>query len=154
MVAVLPASVTVLLQLNYNSNVTTENRMSFFSLDWVVFGYWVAAHIAVVLVFVLAYMALTPYNDFRLISEGKVAPAICLVAAMLGLMQVVLAVNRQTQTIVEFLCWAGIAMLVQFVACLIFRGWLVKAVKEENIGLALLYGGLTFVLGQAIAHSM
>jgi putative membrane protein len=127
---------------------------NFLKYDWVVFGYWFAAHAATIILFVLAYMALTSYNDFRLIKEGKIAPAIALVAALLGLLQVILAVNKNTQTIIEFGCWAGIGMLVQLLVCLIFRGMLTKAAKEENIGLAVLYGGITYVVGQAVAHSI
>lgn len=59
------------------------------------------------------YALVTPYAEFRLIRQGKVAPAISLSGAVLGFVIPLASAVSHSVGFVDMLLWATVALLVQ-----------------------------------------
>src|SRR5262245_1801602 len=85
------------------------------------FVYFVLA-LLVAMLFVAIYIRATPYREFALIREGNSAAAISLGGALLGFSLPLAKAVAQSESVLDMLIWAGVALVAQLVAFLLARG--------------------------------
>ncbi|MCL5796536.1 MAG: DUF350 domain-containing protein [Gammaproteobacteria bacterium] len=122
------------------------------------FAAYFSVALSLTVAFVLAYVKVTPYNEFTLImDEGNEAAAFALVGAMIGFALPVASVIVHAVSWLDFAIWASIAAAIQLtMAAVITRGMkrmeelMSKGLKAAGIVL----GGTSIVLGLLNAASM
>lgn len=77
--------------------------------------------IALLAVFLLVYVNITPYHEFELIRTGNLAAAISLGGALLGFAMPVANVIAHSDTLLDLALWGGIAGVIQILAYLASR---------------------------------
>lgn len=82
---------------------------------------YLAAAVALLAVFLLVYVNVTPYHEFALIRGGNAAAAISLSGALLGFAMPVANVIAHSDTIADLLAWGAIAGIIQIAAYLVAR---------------------------------
>jgi putative membrane protein len=107
--------------------------------------------------FTMFYTLFTPYPEFRLIRQGKTAPAVSLGGAILGFTFPLVAAILYTRSLPEMIMWAVIAMFIQvLVFCAlrrIFSG-MVKDIQDDRIGPAVFLACLSVAVGLINAACM
>jgi putative membrane protein len=114
------------------------------------FVLYFAASLAIVGVFLAAYMSTTRYSEWRLIRDGNVAAAITLVGAILGFVLPLAMSITSSVNIADMIIWGVIAMVVQLVAYLAVRRALPKfddAINAGRVAPATLLAGLAVGIG-------
>lgn len=109
------------------------------------------------IIFIFIYGLITPYNEFRLIKEGKTAPAISFGGAMLGYIFPMCSAIAHSVSFIDMIIWALIAMVVQILVFLVMRvifGHLIADVAEDRIGPALFLGITAIAAGLLNAACM
>jgi len=71
---------------------------------------------ALLAVFLLVYVNVTPYAEFALIREGNSAAAVSLAGALLGFAMPVANAIAHSETIADLAAWGGVAGVVQILA--------------------------------------
>lgn len=111
--------------------------------------YFVAA-IAVVVVFVLIYTAVTPHRELALIRAGNTAGAVALSGAVLGFTLPVANVVAQSVSIVDMLIWSAVALVAQLVLYSL-AGWVLRDLsrhlEEGNLAAAITLAAAALVIG-------
>lgn len=82
---------------------------------------YLAVAVALLAVFLLVYVNVTPYQEFALIRGGNAAAAISLSGALLGFALPVANVIAHSDTIADLLAWGAIAGIIQIAAYLVAR---------------------------------
>lgn len=77
------------------------------------FAVYLAAALALLTVFVAAYVRLTPYHELNLIGAGNLAATLSLLGAVGGFTLPLASAIAHSVSLVDMLTWAVIAMLVQ-----------------------------------------
>jgi putative membrane protein len=77
--------------------------------------------VALLAVFLLVYVNVTPYHEMALIRSGNPAAAISLAGALFGFAMPVANVIAHSDTIADLLAWGGIAGVIQILAYLVAR---------------------------------
>ncbi|HPT49771.1 MAG TPA: DUF350 domain-containing protein [Accumulibacter sp.] len=77
--------------------------------------------LALLAVFLLVYVNITPYHEFELIRAGNLAAAISLGGALLGFAMPVANVIAHSDTLLDLASWGGIAGAIQILAYLVSR---------------------------------
>lgn len=115
------------------------------------------AALALTVVFCLLYCAVTPYNELKLVREGKTSAAISLGGAMTGFVLPLCSAITHSVGFVDMLIWAVIAMFVQIavfsVVRLIFRDF-VREIENNHIAAAILLAFCSIAIGLLNAASM
>ena len=123
----------------------------------IAFG-WLAAYLglgaAMLGVFTMAYVWITPYDDIADIRAGKMAPAIALVGAMLGFAAPLLIASFHGANIRDYLVWSTAACLVQLLAFKVLYWLLPNQIEANNPAAALVYAGSAVCVGLINAFSM
>jgi putative membrane protein len=99
----------------------------------------------------------TPYPEFRLIKEGKIAPAISFTGAMLGFVAPVASAITHSVALIDMLIWACVALVVQIDVFLVLRLTfpdLCREIAADHIAGAILLGGLSLAAGLLNAACM
>ena len=105
---------------------------------------------ALLALFCLVYGQVTPYPEFRLIKEGKVAPAISFSGALLGFVIPLASVISHSVAFLDMLAWAGVALAVQVLVFLGLRlcaGSLVRDIADDRTAPAVLLAVLSLAAG-------
>lgn len=84
------------------------------------FAYFGVA-VALIAVFLLVYVNVTPYEEFALIRTGNVAAAISLSGALLGFVMPVANAIAHSESLADLAAWGGVAGVVQILAYLAAR---------------------------------
>lgn len=82
---------------------------------------YLAVALAILAVFMVAYLWFTPYREIALIREGNAAAAVSLAGTLIGFALPVAAVIRNTRDLSDLAIWSGIACLVQLATYLVAR---------------------------------
>ncbi|MFZ2853321.1 MAG: DUF350 domain-containing protein [Rhodocyclaceae bacterium] len=82
---------------------------------------YLAVAVALLAVFLLVYVNITPYHEFALIRSGNTAAAISLSGTLLGFALPVANVIAHSDTIADLLAWGAIAGIIQIAAYLVVR---------------------------------
>ena len=80
------------------------------------------AAIVLMALFTVIYVRVTPYPEFRLIREGKTAPAISFSGALLGFVIPLASAIVSSVSFLDMVIWAGVALVVQILVFLVLRG--------------------------------
>lgn len=87
---------------------------------------YMAAACSLLAIFMVIYSKITPYNEFKEISNNNVAAAIAFGGAILGFTLPMVAAIFYTHSFVEMLKWAGITGLVQLLVFGSVRRYAIK----------------------------
>lgn len=71
---------------------------------------------ALIAVFLLVYVNVTPYAEFALIRDGNTAAAISLSGALLGFVMPVANAIAHSESLGDLAAWGGVAGVVQIIA--------------------------------------
>lgn len=113
--------------------------------------------LALLVVFLAVYLAVTPYNELALIRQGNVAAAISLGGAVIGFVLPLARAVTQSVSMVDLAAWGGVALVVQVVVFLLVGRLLPRltsAVKEGQVAAAALLASLAVAVGVLNAASM
>jgi putative membrane protein len=119
-------------------------------------AYFVGGAIFVVL-FSIIYLMVTPYQEIRLVREGKTAPAISFGGAILGFICPLTAAIAHSVNFLDMVIWALIALVVQILVFLFFRlvfRSLIADIANDKIGSALFLAIVSVAAGLVNAASM
>lgn len=107
--------------------------------------------------FAFCYLWITPYAEFKLIRDGKTAPALAFSAALLGFVLALSGAIANSVSFIDMLIWAGVALLVQ---TLVFAGFrlafadLCKRIADDELGPAIVLAGFSLAAGLLNAACM
>lgn len=124
-------------------------------------GHFVVAFgIACVLlsVFKWAYQVSTPYDERRLVAEGNVAAAVALGGAIIGFALPLASALTVTANPVEFAAWGVLAGVIQIVASLVIRLFVVRdmvaRIESGNVASGTYLAATSVAVGLLNAASM
>lgn len=103
--------------------------------------------------FLFIYVWVTPYKEFKLISEGNCAAAITLTGAVLGFTFPLMSSIYYTQSVREMMLWAAITCVVQLLVFLGLRKQ-AKHIEEGRIAPALMVATFSVAIGLLNAVSI
>jgi putative membrane protein len=112
-------------------------------------GYFSAAVLLLVL-FTLVYGRVTPYPEFQLIREGKVAPAISFTGALLGFVAPLASVISHSIGLLDMILWAVVALVIQISVFLVLKALfadLSRKIAQDCRAAAILLGGVSLAIG-------
>ena len=110
-----------------------------------------------VAIFYKAYSWITPYDEIKLINQGKVAPAISLGGALIGFVLPLASAISQSVSFMDMVIWAVLAMLVQFAVFGFVRYHykeLVRQIEDDQRAAATLLACFSIAIGVLNAACM
>lgn len=113
------------------------------------FGYFAASALLLAL-FALIYGKVTPYSEFSLIKQGKVAPAVSFMGALLGFVVPLASAITHSVALLDMVVWAVVALSIQiavFLTLRLFFAGLCKEIAADSLSAAILLGGISFAAG-------
>ena len=82
------------------------------------FAEYFGTSLGLLVVFVAAYSAITPYRELALMRQGNKAAALAFAGALLGFVIPVSKAIAQSANLLDMLVWAAVAFIAQLVAYL------------------------------------
>ena len=113
--------------------------------------------LALLVVFLAVYLAVTPYSELALIRRGNVAAAISLGGAVIGFVLPLARAVTQSVSTLDLVTWGGVALVVQVVVFFLVGKLLPRltnAVKDGQVAAATLLASLAVGVGVLNAASM
>lgn len=107
---------------------------------------YLATAVILLAIFVLIYVWVTPYREFKLIHEGNTAAAVTLAGAVLGFTFPLVASIYYTQSLLEMVAWAGITCAVQLLVFIGLRGQ-AKMIEDGRVAPAILVATFSVTIG-------
>ena len=121
------------------------------------FGKYFVAALTFLIVFCAIYCKVTPYDELKLVREGKTAPAISFGGAFIGFVLPLHSAITHSVGFLDMLIWALVAMVVQIlvfsIVRVIFRD-LVKQIEDNQVAAATLLAFFAVAIGLLNAASM
>ncbi len=120
------------------------------------FKYFVAS-LGFLMVFCAIYCKVTPYDELKLVREGKVAPAISFGGAFIGFILPLHSAITNSVGFLDMLIWAVIAMVVQIFVFSMVRMFfkdLVREIENDHTAAATLLAFFSVAIGLLNAASM
>lgn len=109
-------------------------------------------------IFKRLYQISTPYNEARLIAEGNVAAAIALGGAIIGFALPLASALTETADPIEFVAWGVLAGVVQVLASLVVRRFVVRdmvaRIEAGNVASGVYLAATSIGVGLLNAASM
>ncbi len=121
------------------------------------FAKYFLAALGYLLLFCSIYCKVTPYDELKLVREGKLAPAISFGGATIGFVLPLYSAITNSVGFVDMLIWALVAMVVQILVFSIVRFFfkdLVKHIEENQLAAATLLAAFAIAIGILNAASM
>lgn len=118
---------------------TLPNFVAYFLMSAVLMG-----------IFLFIYTKITPYDEFALIKQGHIPPAISLSGSLLGFVIALASVVKNSVSLVDMAIWGVIALIVQLLAFVITRLCfkdLVHGISNNNIAKGLILGMFSLCFG-------
>jgi putative membrane protein len=113
--------------------------------------------LALLVLFIAAYLAMTPYRELALISDGNFAAAISLAGAVIGFVLPLGRAVTQSVSPLDLLAWGVVALVVQ-IAVFFIVGKLVprfpEAIRNGRVSDATFLAALAVGVGVLNAASM
>ena len=122
------------------------------SVQWFVMYFLSGA--AMLALFARMYIFVTPYNERVHIEQGKLAPAVALVGAMLGFTIPIVSMSYHGAHFVEYLVWSVLAGVVQLVSFRVLYRVLPMRGEADNAAAATVYAGSAVCIGVINAFSL
>jgi len=113
--------------------------------------------LALLVLFLAVYLAVTPYSELQLIRQGNVAAAISLAGAIIGFVLPLARAVTQSVSTLDLVTWGGVALVVQVVVFLLVGRLvprLTSAVKDGQVAAAAFLASLAIAVGVLNAASM
>ena len=113
--------------------------------------------LALLVVFLAVYLAITPYSELALIRQGNVAAAISLGGAIIGFVLPLARAVTQSVSTLDLVTWGGVALVVQVVVFFLVGKLVPKltsAVKDGQVAAAAFLAALAVAVGVLNAASM
>lgn len=121
------------------------------------FAVYFGSALAYLALFCKIYCLVTPYDELKMVREGKTAPAISFGGAVIGFVLPLASAISHSISLIDMLVWAMIAMVVQLTifSCvrLIFRD-LVRDIEENKSAAAILLAFFSIAVGILNSASM
>jgi putative membrane protein len=108
------------------------------------------AALVLMVVFTSIYVRVTPYPEFALIREEKIAPAISLSGALFGFTIPLASAIISSVSLLDMVIWAVVALVVQILVYLLLKAFLrdlPRDIAENRMAPALLLATLSLVAG-------
>jgi putative membrane protein len=110
-----------------------------------------AVMLGFLLLFILAYTAVTPYRDLALVRQGNTTAALTLGGAMIGFALPLTSVASHTTSIVDLAVWGVIALVSQLLVYVIGSRVLLPdfraGVEADRTAYGVLLGSLSIAVG-------
>ena len=109
-----------------------------------------ATAVALVMAYFVIYTRMTPYNEVALIRGGNRAAALSLGGTLIGFSLTITSALMHTQDYVQFLGWAGGAMLVQLLVFQVATRLLNMSkdqIEADNAAFGGLLGTISIAIG-------
>ena len=114
------------------------------------FALYFVVSVALVALFLVIYLRITPYREIALIRQGNVAAALSLSGTIMGFVIPLAHAIAQSVSLPDMLLWGGIALLVQLlvfmVATRVIPG-IGKDIAEGKIAQGTFLGALSLAAG-------
>jgi putative membrane protein len=114
------------------------------------FALYFVVSVALVALFLVIYLRITPYREIALIRQGNVAAALSLSGTIMGFVIPLAHAIAQSVSLPDMLLWGGIALLVQLlvfmVATRVIPG-IGKDISEGKIAQGTFLGALSLAAG-------
>lgn len=111
---------------------------------------YLASGVAMLIVFAMLYIKITPYDELKLIREGNVAAALSLAGALIGFSLALASSAWHLNRLEFFLIWGALAGVVQIGV----YAFLVKCIKgmptqiaANNVAVGILAGCISVAVG-------
>jgi putative membrane protein len=108
-------------------------------------------------VFVAAYVAVTPHHELRLIRQGNTAAAVSLGGAILGYTVPLSKAVAQSESIADMLLWSAVALVAQLLAYGVARLTLPRLssdVDEGRLASGVFLAAISLAIGLLNAAAM
>ncbi|ADP11214.1 MULTISPECIES: DUF350 domain-containing protein [Erwinia] len=105
---------------------------------------------AMVLVFLLIYMRITPHNEWCLIKENNLAATYGFIGALLGYIIPLASVAVNSVNLLDYLLWGAIALAVQllvFTAVRLFIHDISSRIEQNQRAVGLFLGAVSLGVG-------
>jgi putative membrane protein len=113
--------------------------------------------LALLVVFLAVYLAVTPYNELALIRQGNAAAAVSLAGATLGFVLPLARAVTQSVSALDLVAWAGVAAVVQIVVFFLVGKLMprfAQAIRDDHVAGAAFLAALAVAVGLLNAASM
>ena len=111
---------------------------------------YLLASLAMMSVFSLIYTKITPYDEIKMIREGKAAAALSFLGALIGFSLTLASSILHNDSFIAFAAWTGAAMIVQLV---VYAGLsrlipdMHNSLESNNVAIGALLGGVSLTFG-------
>ena len=116
-----------------------------------------AATLALLGIGMACYMALTPFNEWRLVQDGNVAAGIVVAGTLLALAMPLAATLATSFNVLDIVLWGLVALVIQlatfFAATALLRG-LRAMIEAGNVAAALVLVGIQLAVALLNAGAM
>lgn len=117
-----------------------------------IFSYLIyfSTSIIILLIFTKLYLILTPYDELKLIRQGKGAACISLSGTLIGFTLTLAASAIYNNSLIIFITWACLAIIVQLLGYLVIVrviGNVEEKISQNNIAVGALIGVTGLILG-------
>ena len=122
-----------------------------------VFLAYFAVAVALITVFVLVYVNITPYDEVALIKDGNTAAAISLSGALFGFAMPIANVIAHSDTLIDLAAWGVVAGIVQigaYLAARITLPHLAEYIPAGKVAPATFFAALSMTVGLINAACM
>jgi len=124
------------------------------------FSLFFVTTVALVLLFLVLYAKVTPYDDYQMIfAENNTASALGFGGAIVGLCIPLHSALVHSISYIDFVIWAGVAIVVQLLFASIMTRFggkysVDKHIQDGNIAVGILMASLSIAIGLLNAGSM
>lgn len=117
------------------------------------FAIYTASGLALLAIFTRLYIWVTPYDEAKDISDGKLAPAIALAGAMLGFTFPLLVASYVQTHMLGFVAWGLLSCLVQLLVFWTLHWLLPRVIETNNVAGATCFASASVCAGLINAAS-
>lgn len=113
-------------------------------------GVWVGLSVVITLIALTIYMAITPYDELKLIRAGNKAAAFSLGGALVGMVLPLAAVILYTHKVMDLLIWGTMGLVIQLVVFALIAYLLHnprRLMEEGNEAVGILLGAGSLAAG-------
>lgn len=110
--------------------------------------------VAMLAIFTRLYVWITPYDEAADIAKGRLAPAISLAGAMLGVTFPLLIASYSRSSVMAFMAWGALACFAQLVVFWVLYYWLLpRSIDTNNTASATCFAAASICVGLINAAS-
>lgn len=118
---------------------------------------WWSLAVLLCFAFTVVYVFITPQAEMRLIRQGNTSAAVCFCGALLGYVLPLASALIHGETLLDFLLWGLVALVVQVVVYFLMRLLvrnLTSYIEEDRIAVAILAATISLCGGILNAAAM